>query len=116
VFGDGLNWWSFVHVDDVAQAYLLALTHGEPGGDYFLADDRPLRRRQAIDLVCDALKLRRVGGAPAWIVKLMIGSPLVEAATSSIRMRNARAKEQLDWSPRFATLADGLPATIEEIG
>jgi nucleoside-diphosphate-sugar epimerase len=115
VFGDGLNWWSFVHVDDVAEAYLLALTRRERGGDYFLADDRPLRRRQAIDLVCDALKLRRVGGAPTWIVRLMIGSPLVEAATSSIRMRNTRAKEQLNWSLRYTTLADGLPAAIEEI-
>jgi hypothetical protein len=78
-------------------------------------DEVPMRRSDVIHLITDALNLPRVGHVPGWIVGLMMGFPLVEAITSSIRMRNDLAKQQLGWTPRFPSFSDGLPGVLRDI-
>lgn len=112
IIGSGQNYCSLVHVDDVAEAYVLALTKGRYGESYFLADEVPLRRREMIDRLSDALGLRRVGHAPGWLVGLMMGFPMVEALSAGLRVCNAKAKQELGWQPRFANFDEGLPAVL----
>src|SRR5262249_31710317 len=72
VMGDGSNFWSLVHVDDLAVLYALALERGQPGGHWFAADDRPIRRREMVALLARALKLPRPGWIPAWLLGLYL--------------------------------------------
>lgn len=112
IIGTGDNYWSLVHVDDLAEAYVLALERGAPGGHYFVADDLPLRRRDVIHRTSDALELPPVGHVPRWIVGLWLGFPLVEAINSPIRMRNSRLKQELGWLPRYTTFSEGLASAL----
>jgi nucleoside-diphosphate-sugar epimerase len=116
VIGTGQNYWSLVHVDDVSEAYTLALERGRPGANYFLADDQPMRRREVIDCVTDALGLPPAGHVPSWLIGLLLGFPLVEAITASQRLRNDRAKRELGWQPHYASFAKGLGAVLREMG
>lgn len=112
IVGSGQKYSSLVHVDDVAEAYVLALAKGCFGECYFLADDAPVRRRELINRLSDALGLRRVGHVPGWLVAMMMGSPMVEALTAAMRVCNDKAKRELGWRPSFADLDAGLPAVL----
>jgi nucleoside-diphosphate-sugar epimerase len=115
VIGAGTNYWSFVHADDLGEAFALALSHGTAGANYFLSDEQPLRRREAVDAITDALGLARVGHVPGWVVALMLGRPLVEAINCSIRIRSERARAELGWKPSHTLFREELPAVLEQL-
>jgi len=84
--GDGGNWVSFIHVEDMAEATLLAL-HGAKGGSVFNITDEPIRNGDYLD------RLAAMLGVPA---------PARNPATPrarSFRCSNAAAKAALGWTP-----------------
>jgi nucleoside-diphosphate-sugar epimerase len=115
VIGSGANYWGLVHVEDLAEVYALALERGSPGDNYFVCDDVPMRRREVIDCVTDALGLPQAGKVPGWVVGLWLGFPLVEAINASLRMRNDLVKQRLGWSPRYRSFADGLLSLLGQL-
>ena len=115
VIGSGDNYWSFVHVDDLGEAYVCALERGRPGANYFLSDDVPLQRRETIDRLASELGIARVGNVPNWLAGLWLGFPLVEAINVSIRMRNELAKRELAWTPRYESFSQALPGVLKEL-
>ncbi|MHC0430236.1 NAD-dependent epimerase/dehydratase family protein [Streptomyces sp. O3] len=108
--GDGGNYWSCVHLDDLAAAYVAALDRAPSGAEYNLCDDEPLPLAEFARQAADALGVRKTGGAPKPLAALALGGPVVRSLTTSYRMRNTRAREELDWRPGYPTVADGLPA------
>jgi nucleoside-diphosphate-sugar epimerase len=115
IIGDGQNYWSVVHVDDVAAAYVLALEQGAYGESFFLGDDVPLRRREMIDRLADGLGVARPKLLPSWLSGLLFGFPVVEAVSASLRLKNDKAKRKLGWTPSYATFTEGLPAVLQAI-
>ena len=109
MIGRGDNYWSLVHVDDVGEAFALALERGRAGETYFLADEQPMLRRDFIDVVAAGLGVPPVRHAPAWVMKLLAGPALVEAITSSFRIRADKARSELGWTPRYESFAAALP-------
>lgn len=97
--GRGTNLWSCVHVDDLARAYVAATTTARPGSAYAVVDDEPLPLREITDLVADAAGRGPVGTAPPALIALVLGRPLVRSLTTSFRIRNARIRDDLGWSP-----------------
>ena len=116
VFGKGENYWSSVHVDDLAQAYVKAMSLDISGEVINVVDDVPLKLRELVDAVTDAAGRPRVGTIPPWLLKLVIGGPLVESLTTSFRVRNDKAKRVLGWTPRHASFRDGIPQVWQQLG
>jgi nucleoside-diphosphate-sugar epimerase len=83
--GDGAGLMSFVHIDDLAAAYLAALAKGRSGACY--------------NILSSTLAMREVAAAVAWAV----GAP---GRTRSISVEEAKAA----WGPLGPLLA-GSPAT-----
>jgi nucleoside-diphosphate-sugar epimerase len=110
--GQGLNWWSCVHVDDLATAYVAALDRAEPGTAYAVVDDEPLRLRELTDLVTDAMGRPRVGTAPPAVLALLLGRPLVASLTTSFRIRGDRARDELGWAPSHPRFRDHVADSI----
>ena len=48
IFGKGQNYWSIIHVDDLAAAYALAVESEAYGETYNIIDDQPLRLRDFV--------------------------------------------------------------------
>lgn len=113
--GPGRNWWSCVHVDDLAAAYVAALARARPGTAYGVVDDEPLRLRELTDLVTDAMGRPRVGTAPPALLALVLGRPLVESLTSSFRIRGERARAELGWRPERTRLRDHVGQCVAEL-
>jgi nucleoside-diphosphate-sugar epimerase len=112
VIGRGDNYWSCVHVEDLARAYVAALAVAPSGGEYNVVDDAPLTLRALVDTLTDQLGRPRVGTVPPAVMGLLIGRPLVDSLVTSFRMSNAHAREELGWAPRRPAFADGLPPTL----
>jgi nucleoside-diphosphate-sugar epimerase len=113
--GNGSNWWSCVHVDDLGRAYAAALTGARPGAFYAVADSCPIRLRDLTDVVTDAMKLPRVGSGPAWLAGLFIGRPLVASLVTSFRVDATRIGEELGWQPGHPSFGESGPATIRAL-
>jgi len=91
-FGHGSNWWSCVHLDDLAAAYVAAITRAAPGTTYAVTDGEPLRLRDLTDLTTDALGLPRTGTVAPQLVGDLIGHTLVASMVTSFRIHGARIR------------------------
>jgi nucleoside-diphosphate-sugar epimerase len=110
VIGWGGNYLSCVHVDDAARAVAAAVEHGASGTTYLAADDEPMTQRALADAMADAAGRPRPGTASVGVAGARVGFPLARSLVASQRVRNARAKAELGWAPRFPTVRDGVCA------
>lgn len=115
VFGDGQNLVSVVHVDDVADAYRLAVEKQPIGETFLLADDEPGTFLDFANAVARAVGKPPVGRAPKWMGRLILGQVLLEALTMNQRVRNTKARDKLGWELRYPTQREGIPAALAEI-
>lgn len=113
--GRGRNWWSCIHVDDLAAAYGIALTDAAPGSSYAVVDDEPLRLRELTDLTTRALDRPDVGTAPPWLISLFLGRTLVSSLTTSFRIRGDRIRHDLGWTPARPRFRDEARAAAADI-
>ena len=110
VIGWGGNYLSCVHVDDAARAVAAAVERGASGTTYLAVDDEPMTQRALADAMADAAGRPRPGSASLGIAGARVGFPLARSLTASQRVRNARAKAELGWAPRFPTVREGVCA------
>lgn len=102
--GTGLN--SLVHVSDAAAAAALAVERGT--GIYNVVDDEPAPFSELTPYVAELLGAKRPRKVPAWIARRAAGEFLTAAATSQSGASNAKAKEELGWTPSLPSWRDGL--------
>nr|MBA2677616.1 NAD-dependent epimerase/dehydratase family protein [Ktedonobacteraceae bacterium] len=115
VLGAGKNYWSPIHVDDLAAAYGLAIESEAYGEVYNIVDNQPLPQREIVDLFTDAMGVKRVGSMPPWFLKILLGGPLVDSLVISFRVKNEKAKQALGWHPRYDTFKEGIPTVVKEL-
>jgi len=116
VIGAGHNYWSPVQVDDLAEAFALAVDRAAPGAEYNVVDDAPLTLRALVDGLTDALDHKRLGTIPPWLMKPLIGGPLVDSLVTSSRVRNDKVKAELGWMPRYLSFQAGAPGVLRDMG
>jgi nucleoside-diphosphate-sugar epimerase len=103
--------WSWVHVDDAAEATANAVEGGPPG-IYNVVDDEPAPVAEWLPY------LARVSGAkpplrvPAGVARLLAGEAVVAMMTTARGASNAKARAALGWQPRWATWREGFPDTL----
>ena len=107
VVGDGAGVTPFVHVQDAAAATVAALEGGE-SGVYNVVDDEPMPQRDWLGLYARALGAKPPRRVPAFIARLAAGREAIVYVTEMRGAANARAREALDWAPRFPTVREGF--------
>lgn len=115
VIGEGRNVLSYVHVDDVAEAYRLAAERRPVGEAIAIVDDEPTKTLDFANFVATELGKPPVKSIPAWVATLVAGSVVVESLTTTCKVSNRKAKELLGWELTYPTYREGIPATIAEI-
>lgn len=115
VFGAGKNYWSPIHVDDLAAAYALAIESEAYGEVYNVVDNQPLPMRDIVRLFTDALEVKPVGSMSLWLLKLILGGPLVDSLAISFRVKNEKVKRALGWQPHYRTFQEGIPEVVKAL-
>jgi nucleoside-diphosphate-sugar epimerase len=106
--GDGQSRWAFVNVDDLAQLYVLALEKA-PAGSLYNAAHGPSYR------IGEVAKAASIGagangktqGVPLEEARKTMG-PFADALVLDQQISGEKAKKDLGWSPRAASLLDDL--------
>ncbi|MDB4989544.1 MAG: family oxidoreductase [Myxococcaceae bacterium] len=93
--GDGENFVSLVHIADMADAMIAAISRPPAYDTLIICDDRPARWREIFSYIV------QIVGAAAPLPGGRIGFP-------SFRTSNRRAREALSWVPRYADFRIGL--------
>jgi nucleoside-diphosphate-sugar epimerase len=106
IVGGGGGVWSFVHFDDAARATVAALSG--KAGVYNIVDDEPALVREWIPAFCQAVGARRPWRAPAFLARLAAGEYGVFTMTKVEGASNERAKQQLGWTPGYASWREGF--------
>lgn len=97
---------TFIYLDDAAAATVAALEHGRAGQAYNIVDDEPVRWADFLDTLAAVYGTRRPLRVPAWTLRAV---PYVHTLmTTSMRVSNAKAREELGWAPAVATYRDGI--------
>ena len=98
VVGGGGGLTSFVHVEDAADATVLALDHGAPGV-YNIVDDAPAPAREWTPELARLLGAKPPRRIPAWLARLATSRTVATFATEMRGSSNAKARRELGWSP-----------------
>jgi nucleoside-diphosphate-sugar epimerase len=107
VVGSGDGRFSFIHVEDAADATVRALDRGAPGV-YNVTDDEPAPQREWVPGLAQILGVRAPRHVPLWLAKLVAG-PMALGAVSLRGADNAKARRELDWAPARPTWREGFP-------
>lgn len=108
LIGDGAQHWTTVHVDDLAELYLLALDHGRAGATYIGASGQnPTVRDMAEAAARSAEPRAEIRPQSVEETRARFGAPLAEALLLDQQATGAAARAELGWAPsRPALLAD----------
>jgi nucleoside-diphosphate-sugar epimerase len=107
IAGGGTGVFSFIHVDDAAAATVAALERGRPG-IYNIVDDQPQRLCDWLPDYATALGAPPPRRVPGFLARVVAGRYGHYMMTRMRGASNERARAELGWSPRFASLQDGL--------
>jgi nucleoside-diphosphate-sugar epimerase len=107
VVGNGAGVWSFVHIDDAAQATLVAIERGQPGL-YNIVDDDPAPVSDWLPALAAATAAKSPWRMPTFVGRLAVGEHGVVLMTQIRGASNARAKRELGWKPRWASWREGF--------
>jgi nucleoside-diphosphate-sugar epimerase len=113
VVGDGAGQWSFIHIDDAAEATLAALELGRPG-IYNIVDDEPVAARDWLPELARRLGAKPPRHVPVWLGRLAAGEVGVSMMTQIRGASNAKARRELAWSPRYPTYREGFAEGLVE--
>ncbi|MHB0884410.1 MAG: GNAT family N-acetyltransferase [Bacillota bacterium] len=132
LIGNGDNWGSYIHRDDVARALFWVARRGRDGEAYNLCDDRPTKVGRFYELAAEKLgapHLDYISSGAARVLVPLAGVAgrlggrrpkasvdTVKAMTASVRMSNARLRKELGAALTCPTVDVGLARTIAEGG
>jgi nucleoside-diphosphate-sugar epimerase len=100
---------SSISHDDAAAAVVAVLD--APSGIYNVSDDEPVTRKDYAAVIADAIGVPHPKHLPGWATRLM-GS-IGELGSRSERISNQKLRSGTKWWPRFRSVREGLPASLE---
>jgi nucleoside-diphosphate-sugar epimerase len=107
IFGNGGGVWSFVHIDDVANATRLAI-EGGPAGTYNIVDDDPAEVAVWLPELARAVGAKPPRHVPAWLGQLLIGEAGISMMTKIRGSSNEKAKQLFNWQLIYPSWRDGF--------
>lgn len=107
VVGNGAGVWSFIHVDDAAEATVAAVEVGRRGV-YNIVDDEPAPVAEWLPTLARTLGAKEPRRVPRLVGRLLTGEVGRVMMTELRGASNAKAKRELGWSPAHPTWREGF--------
>jgi nucleoside-diphosphate-sugar epimerase len=111
LIGKGSAYFSFIHIDDAADATVAAIERG-PAGIYNVVDDDPAPMREWLPLYAEALGAKRPLRVPTLLARIAGGKAAAEMGTRLRGASNAKAKRELGWQPAHPSWRQGFAESL----
>ncbi|HYO62585.1 MAG TPA: NAD-dependent epimerase/dehydratase family protein, partial [Pyrinomonadaceae bacterium] len=102
-----------IHADDAASAFVAAAEAGKRGL-WHVTDDDPTTIKDMLQEFARRLGAPAPRRLPLWLARLFLWKGVIEFFTRSTRTSNRRFREEVGWSPRFASFRAGLGEVVGE--
>ncbi len=99
--------WSFIHIEDAAEATVNAI-EGRGRGVYNVVDDEPAAVADWLPVAAKAVDAPAPRRVPRWLGRLFAGEWATVMMTETRGASNAKAKRELAWTPRHASWREGF--------
>jgi nucleoside-diphosphate-sugar epimerase len=106
-------WSNRIHIDDLAEACLLAGSAARPAGIYNASDGHPSSMTDYFNRVADTLGLPRPPQIDRQQAEQRLSAGMLAYLSESKRIDNHRLREQLGLQLRYPTLERGLAACLD---
>ena len=111
IVGKGSGVFSFIHVDDAADATVAAVEHGAPGV-YNITDDEPAPMSEWVPVLAQAAGAKPPRRVPAWAARLIAGKGATDFALELRGASNDKAKRELGWQPAHPSWRMGFTESL----
>ncbi len=105
--GGGTGYVSWVHVDDAANATVLAVEQ-KAHGVFNIVDDEPAPVSVWLPYLAECVGAKPPRRVPAWLARLLAGEMAVGVMTEGRGFSNAKAKRELGWELRYPSWRQGF--------
>jgi nucleoside-diphosphate-sugar epimerase len=109
--GGGTGYCSWVHLDDAANAAVLAVEQ-KAGGVFNIVDDEPAPASEWLPYLAACAGAKRPMRVPKWLARLLAGDVAVTMMTEGRGFSNAKAKRELGWKPRYPSWRQGFKEAL----
>jgi uncharacterized protein (TIGR01777 family) len=110
--GNGRQWWSWLHIDDIVGIYLYALDNSQLQGPLNAASPNPLRMKEFANALGKVLKRPSLFPVPKFVLKIVIGET-TEVVTASQRVDVKKIFES-GYRFKFDNLEDALRDLLKQ--
>jgi nucleoside-diphosphate-sugar epimerase len=107
VVGGGAGHTSWVHLDDAADATVLAVEQ-RPRGVLNIVDDDPAPVREWLPYLAAAAGAKPPMRVPVWLARMLAGDVAVAVMTEGRGFSNARARRTLGWELHYPSWRQGF--------
>jgi len=116
IVGEGSAPLGYVHLDDVGEAFRLAVEKGAAGATYNVVDEEGLTARRFVEATARALGQAMPRGVSREQAIRERSQVYAEALTCPVDLDLARTRHDLGWRPRYPTSREGLPPVLRALG
>jgi len=107
IIGSGDGVWSWIHLDDAADATVAALESGLRGV-YNVTDDEPARVAEWLPYLAELVGAKRPLHLPIWAGRLVAGEVATRWMTQARGSSNAKLRAALPWRPNWPSWRQGF--------
>jgi nucleoside-diphosphate-sugar epimerase len=107
VVGGGTGYCSWVHLDDAANATVLAVEQ-KAKGVFNIVDDEPAPASEWLPYLAACAGAKPPMRVPKWLARLLAGEVAVMMMTEGRGFSNAKAKRELGWELRYPSWRKGF--------
>jgi nucleoside-diphosphate-sugar epimerase len=116
IVGAGNNYKSLIHIDDLVEGFRLILARMPLGERFCLVDGNPVTQNEFFKVVATEMGLTTPEHIDYTRFSDTMGEVLAEALSSSVRVSNAKAMNELGFKPMFENIRQGVPDVLKEMG
>lgn len=112
--GNGENYIPFIHIHDLAKAYVAAVEVAFSNRLINVVDDQPIKMSEMAASLLSCFGGGKHSSVPSWLVSLFAGRALSEMLVGSYRVKNAHARKVLDWEPQYCSFRSGITHVVAD--
>jgi nucleoside-diphosphate-sugar epimerase len=111
IVGKGSGVFSFIHVDDAADATVAAVERGA-AGVYNVTDDEPAPMTEWVPAFAQAAGAKPPRRVPVWLARFVAGKDVSNFAVELRGASNEKAKRELGWEPAHPSWRSGFAESL----
>lgn len=113
ILGGGNNFLPRIHVNDCADAYVLAIEKLPVGKRFIISDNENVRVKDFMLHLAKAFGARKIINIPNPLLRVVTGKHIFNTLTMNTKVSNDLIKRELGWTPNYPSYREGIKSLLE---